>query len=405
MSVQDSARDVRDFLERRCRSKNLDIPWWAPLLSAFGLVAMVTVAVLQREATGDTVVAGLVIVVPSLSIFFIPNTGEWLKSHMWVVDLVPTLAGSAWLMSQPASAFWPQHDFAPAVLVPLTLEMVVREGFRTGTLYAVTSAVVMGVFASDTPGGIGVHYLLLFVGWILGLLILAQMRALRAERQARSQEHARATEAERIRIAREIHDLVGHSLSITLLHLTAARRSVAEGDDTDEAISALTEAEAIGRRAMAEIRRTIGGLSIGALSTTGAGTAPLPGAADVVRLVEEGRSAGQAITFSSSGDLSRIDAGVGLGIYRILQESLANAIRHAPGAPVSVSLAVADGVRLSVQNPLVGTRRGVGEGSGLAGMAARAEQLRGRLSAGAEESMWKVDLVIPPHCLVRKALA
>lgn len=404
MSVQSLARDVRDFLEGRVRSKDLDIPWWAPLLSAAGLVAMVTVAVLQREASGEVILAGLVITVPSLSIFFIPNTGEWLKHHMWVVDLVPTLAGSAWLMSQPATGFWPQHDFAPAVLVPLTLEMVVREGFRTGTLYAVASAVVMGVFATDTPSGVGVHFLLLFVGWILGLLILAQMRALRAERLAREQEHSRATEAERTRIAREIHDLVGHSLSITLLHLTAARRAVAEGDDPDEAVSALTEAETIGRRAMTEIRRTIG-----VLSADGAGTAPLPGAADVVRLVEEGRSAGQTITFSSSGDLSRVDAGVGLGIYRILQESLANAIRHAPGAPVSVSLAVADGVRLSVQNPIVGARRGVGvsvgEGSGLAGMAARAEQLRGRLSAGAEESMWKVDLVIPPHCLVRKVLA
>ncbi|MBC7275619.1 histidine kinase [Nocardioides sp.] len=404
MSAQSLARDVRDFLEGRVRSKDLDIPWWAPLLSAAGLVAMVTVAVLQREAAGEMVLAGLVITVPSLSLFFIPNTGEWLKHHMWAVDLIPTLAGSAWLMSQPATAFWPQHDFAPAVLVPLALEMVVREGFRTGTLYAAASAMVMGVFATNTPSGVGVHFLLLFVGWILGLLILAQMRALRAERLAREQEHSRATEAERTRIAREIHDLVGHSLSITLLHLTAARRAVAEGDDPDEAVSALTEAETIGRRAMTEIRRTIG-----VLSADGAGTAPLPGAADVVRLVEEGRSAGQTITFSSSGDLSRIDAGIGLGIYRILQESLANAIRHAPGAPISVSLAVSDGVRLSVQNPLVGARRGVGvsvgEGSGLAGMAARAEQLRGRLSAGAEESMWKVDLVIPPHCLVRKVLA
>ena len=400
MSVRSLARDVRDFLDRRVRSKDLDIPWWAPLLSAAALVGVVTVAVVQREASAPMVLAGLVTVVPSLSIFFIPTSGDWLKHHMWVVDAVPTLAGSAWLMSQPATAFWPQHDFAPAVLVPLTLEMVIREGLRTGTLYWIASGVVMWVFAADTPSGVGVHFLLLFVGWVCGLMMLAQMRALRAERLARSQEHARATEAERTRIAREIHDLVGHSLSITLLHLTAARRSVVEGDDPDEAVSALTEAEAVGRRAMAEIRRTMG-----VLSTSGAGTAPLPGAADVVRLVEEGRSAGQSITFSSSGDLSRIDAGVGLGIYRILQESLANAIRHAPGAPVSVSLAVSDGVRLSVQNPLVGTRRGVGEGSGLAGMAARAEQLRGRLSAGAEESVWKVDLVIPSHCLVRKALA
>ncbi|SDK07836.1 Signal transduction histidine kinase [Nocardioides sp. YR527] len=400
MSVQSLARGLRDFMDGRVRGKGLDIPWWAPLLSAGALIGVVTVAALQREATGPAVIASLIIVIPSLSLFFVPTSSTWLKHNLWVIDAVPTLAGAAWLMSQPASGFWPQHDFAPAVLVPITLEMVIREGLRTGTLYGIASGVVMGVFAADTPSGIGVHFLLLFVGWVCGLMMLAQMRALRAERLARSQEHARATEAERTRIAREIHDLVGHSLSITLLHLTAARRSVAEGDDPDEAVSALTEAEAVGRRAMAEIRRTTG-----LLTTSGAGTAPLPGAADVVRLVEEGRSAGQSITFSSSGDLSRIDAGVGLGIYRILQESLANAIRHAPGAPVSVSLAVADGVRLSVQNPLVGSRRGVGEGSGLAGMAARAEQLRGRLSAGAEESMWKVDLVIPPHCLVRRALA
>lgn len=400
MSVQSLARDVRDFLDGRVRSKDLDIPWWAPLLSAAALVGVVAVAVIQREASVPSVAAALVVVVPSLGIFFVPSCPDWLKHNMWVVDLVPTLVGSAWLMSHPATAYWPQHDFAPAVLVPLTLEMVIREGIRIGTLYWVASGVVMWVFAADTPSGVGVHSLLLFVGWVCGLMMLAQMRALRAERLARSQEHARATEAERTRIAREIHDLVGHSLSITLLHLTAARRAVAEGDDPAEAVSALTDAETVGRRAMAEIRRTIGGLS-----ASGAGTAPLPGAPDVIRLVEEGRSAGQSIVFSTTGNLSEVDAGVGLGVYRILQESLANAIRHAPGAPVSVSLAVGEGVRLSVQNPLVGTRRGVGEGSGLAGMAARAEQLRGRLSAGAEESMWKVDLVIPSHCLVRKALA
>ncbi|TQL66232.1 signal transduction histidine kinase [Nocardioides albertanoniae] len=403
MSVLSLARGVRDYMDGRVRSKDLDIPWWAPLLSAAGIAAVVVVAVLQREAAGPYVLAGMLVVVPSVSMFFIPNDSEWLKYHMWVIDLVPTLIGSAWLMSEPATAFWGQHDFAPGVLVPLTLEMVVREGFRTGTFYAIVSTLVMWGFAADSPSGIGMHLLLLVVAWILGLLILAQMRALRAERLAREQEHSRATEAERTRIAREIHDLVGHSLSITLLHLTAARRSVAEGDDPDETVAALTEAETVGRRAMAEIRRTIG-----VLSASGSGTSPLPTATDVIRLVEEGRSAGQSITFSTTGDLSEVDTSIGLGVYRILQESLANAIRHAPGAPVSVSLAVDEGVRLSVRNPLVGPRRSAGEGSGLAGMAARAEQLRGRLSAGADDtdgSMWKVDLVIPPHCLVRKALA
>lgn len=143
MTVRSLARDVRDFLDGRVRSKDLDIPWWAPLLSAAALVGVVAVAVLQREVETVAVVAGLVIVVPSLSIFFVPSTPDWLRQNMWAVDLVPTLAGSAWLMSQPATAFWPQHDFGPAVLVPLTLEMVIREGLRTGTLYGIASGVVM----------------------------------------------------------------------------------------------------------------------------------------------------------------------------------------------------------------------------------------------------------------------
>src|SRR5260370_23167810 len=91
----------------------------------------------------------------------------------------------------------------------------------------------------------------------------------------------------RQRIAREVHDVVAHSLSITLLHLTGARRSLQEDRDVDEAVDALTEAERVGRTAMAEIRGTVG-----LLPRSPSGTRPLPGVYDLAGLLERTPAAG-----------------------------------------------------------------------------------------------------------------
>ncbi|ONF61744.1 sensor histidine kinase, partial [Amycolatopsis keratiniphila] len=120
---------------------------------------------------------------------------------------------------------------------------------------------------------------------------------------------------ERQRIAREVHDVVGHSLSITLLHLTGARHALQQDRDVDEAIEALTEAEQVGRAAMADIRRTVG-----LLADSPSGSAPLPGVEDIATLVERTRSAGLAVRYTQEGDLGRVGASEGLGLYRIVQE-------------------------------------------------------------------------------------
>ena len=96
------------------------------------------------------------------------------------------------------------------------------------------------------------------MGWLVGYLMHIQQQLLIKQQQAQAllAEHAAADE--RRRIAREVHDVIAHSLSVTLLHTTAARRGLQEDRDVDDAVDALEQAEQLGRQAMADIRRTVG---------------------------------------------------------------------------------------------------------------------------------------------------
>ena len=131
-----------------------------------------------------------------------------------------------------------------------------------------------------------------------------QMRALAAERSERERERERATLAERQRIAREIHDLVAHSLSVTMLHVTGAKQALVEDHDVDDAVAALSDAEQVGRQAMAEIRRTVG-----VLATEPTGAHPLPCAEDIDALVAQVRDAGLPVDYRSRGDLDPAQPG------------------------------------------------------------------------------------------------
>ena len=197
-----------------------------------------------------------------------------------------------------------------------------------------------------------------------------------------SAEAVRAEQAasdERRRIAREVHDVIAHSLSITLLHLTGARRALQEDRDVDEAIEALTDAERLGRQAMADIRQTVGLLDAGPSRV-----APEPDIADIPELVADFVRAGVHVKYDLTGSPEAVSAATGLGLYRITQESLANVVKHAPGETAKVRLRVADdAVVVSIVN---GTHRAPrsepGAGSGLRGMRQRAELLGGSLVAG-----------------------
>ena len=232
------------------------------------------------------------------------------------------------------------------------------------------------------------------IGWMAGVAYRSQLVAMTELASAQTELAARAAEEERRRLAREVHDLIAHSLAVTMLQMSGARLALAAGD-TDEALAALADAETAGRSAMAEIHRTVGLLGRDDEGTMGA---PTPCAADVPELVEGFRKAGLDVTFHLDGELGAVPMGTGLAAYRVVQESLSNAVKHAPGAPVDLEFRVSDGeVDVQVVNPIVSDARGQRRsgGTGVRGMAERAELLGGTVAACNGDGTWKVDARLP----------
>jgi signal transduction histidine kinase len=176
-----------------------------------------------------------------------------------------------------------------------------------------------------------------------------------------------------------------------MLHMTGARLSLQHGDDA-EALSALEQAESAGRQAMAEIHRTVGLLGSSPLAG-----APTPSAPDLPSLIQDFEAAGLHVSYGVEGDLDAVPMANGLATYRIVQESLANAVKHAPGAPVQVMVVVAaDAISLHIENPVVaGVKHGASGGHGVRGMGERAELLGGTFGAGNGDGTWVVDATIP----------
>ncbi len=204
---------------------------------------------------------------------------------------------------------------------------------------------------------------------------------------------------ERRRIARDVHDLVGHSLTVVLMHVTGARHLVR--DDPDEAERALEQAESAGRQSLAEIRRTIGMLRDDA---DGADPPPpSPDLTDVAALVSEFAGAGLLVSLSTDGPLDRPSPSVALAGYRIIQEALTNASRHTVGAEVivTVTVGVANDMVDDVCEIVVANRggdmidSGHRSGFGLTSMRERARSVGGSLLAGPSTDGWSVEAILP----------
>ncbi len=221
-----------------------------------------------------------------------------------------------------------------------------------------------------------------------GLLVRHERDLVAQLRQAQAGLAERARAEERNRIARELHDVIAHTLTVSLLHVTSARLAVEH--DLDDAARCLAEAERLGRASLDEVRMAVGMLHQDA---DAARTAPLPGAAGLPTLIEQFRSAGADAAFTVDGDTGRLPATTGLALYRILQEALTNAIKHAPGAHSAVRLTVgADDVRLAVDTA---AKPGTGSGFGVLNMRERAESLGGQCTAGPGGSGWLVLATFP----------
>jgi signal transduction histidine kinase len=393
---------LRGRIEDNIAAHGLAYPWWVPPVSTLGQVSCVLVGLALRDSLWPVAPIGLTVLLvlwPSVTQLVVGRIVPW-----WLEGL-SIGAAAVWLLTDPVTGTG-TIDTAPALLALLTAEMVAREGVRLGTTIGLLSVGTIAVVANTTTliGG-PVHLLDVLLGFVIGGMLRAQMRALTAERAARAGERERATLAERERIAREIHDLVAHSLSVTLLHITGARHALRDVDDTAAAgldvadvDAALADAEQVGRRAMADIRQTVSTLTDGPSATQA-----LPGAADICGLVAQMELAGLDVDYAEDGDPSMLASGTGLGLYRIAQESLANIAKHAPAATARVRFSVNPRrARLTVRNALPAAGRPDldagpldARGSGLAGMRTRAAQLGATVVAGPEDADWVVDVRLP----------
>lgn len=213
-----------------------------------------------------------------------------------------------------------------------------------------------------------------------------------AERLAALQRHAMRL-AERNRLARELHDSVGHALSIVTVQAGAAGRVL----DRDPAFArqALADIETSARNGLRDLDHVLGLLRDDAPSR-----APVPTLADLPGLVDSTRSAGVDLSAELTGRIDEVPQAVSREAYRIVQESLTNAARHASHLPVSLSLEIgADHLELELSNPLDASpsHRQEGGGRGLNGIRERVASLRGQVSAGPEADRWRVAVRLPLH--------
>ncbi|RFU36795.1 hypothetical protein DZF91_36275 [Actinomadura logoneensis] len=210
------------------------------------------------------------------------------------------------------------------------------------------------------------------------------------ERVAELEEQA-AKLAERNRLARELHDSVGHALSVVTLQAGAASRVLDR--DPDFAREALTAIEESARAALADLDHVLG-----LLREDKARTTPQPTLADLERLVEQTRIAGVELDHGVDAAVAGIPAAVSREAYRIVQEGLTNALRHAGKVPVTLRITVADDrLNVLVANPLSGPpgRTRAGGGRGLGGIRERVTVLRGEMAAGPVRGEWRMEVSLP----------
>ena len=240
-----------------------------------------------------------------------------------------------------------------------------------------------------------------YVGARRDLVTSLRDRASRAEEE-RELRAEQARLAERARIAREMHDVLAHKVSLIALQAGGLEVNPAVGTDQVQQTAGLIRATA--REALQDLRGVLGVLrELPAAATDGSDLAPQPGLAQVAALVESSRAAGVRVDLSV--DVRDLPDSVGRTVYRVVQEGLTNVHKHARGAATDVTISRAvragdAGIEVSVSNrpPVAAGSLLPGSGAGLIGLRERIALVGGALSAGpSADGGWRVDVWLPEH--------
>ena len=227
--------------------------------------------------------------------------------------------------------------------------------------------------------------LLFAIGWLTGFALreraeqaeAAEVRAARAERERETAARLAVAE-ERARIARELHDIVAHAVSVMVLQVGAVRHRLPE--ELDEDRDALNDVERAGRTALTEMRRLLAAMRT---DDDEAELAPQPGLDGLSSLVEEVGRAGLPVRLHVEGERRPLPRAIDLSAYRIVQEGLTNALKHARASAADVTVRYRpDELQLEVRDDGSGTAASDGLGHGLVGIRERVKIYGGEMSAG-----------------------
>jgi signal transduction histidine kinase len=330
------------------------------------------------------------------------------------LTVVPVVAWSLWAFTRSV----PLAPASLAIVVPVIVAQ--RSGELEPVMFnvsllafaaarwsrSVATAVLLGLLAAATPllvavvqdpmeVATGIWVVAVVFIWVIGRAVARQERLVVELEGTRRQLAQQALLDERRRIARDVHDFVGHGLAAVMLQVTSARHVLRR--DADAAEDALRAAEDVGRRSMQELRRTV--TLLRSDDDAGLGVS-VPASSEIPALVEDARAGGLVVELRMQGDFSRISPPVGVALYRIAQEALANAARHAPRARTTISLELQDGrvaLLADTLGPVVARSHSEREQPhyGLMGMQERATALGGEFAAGPTPNGWRVRCELP----------
>ncbi len=368
--------------------------WRPPRWPTVEVVEQVVPAVRQRRQTyrrvvppwTDVALAGAFVVMTIAEALYSPGVRSP-ALHMVVAG--GAMAGLAWRRQFPIAvaavviaadvALNPQNQFSTLLSLVLVAYTVGSETQPPRSYFGLGIVLVPFLVAMASeglePSDVGAAVVFLVGPWTVGTMVqqrsvhtqeaLARVGRLEREREA---EAAAAADEERTRIARELHDIVSHSISVVTIQTQAVRRRL--GPEHAKEAEDLAAVEATAREALAEMRRLFGVLRSDGES---ASLTPQPGLGELGRLLDQVRGSGLAVALRTEGEAYDLPPGVDLAAYRIVQEALTNALRHSGAtnaevvvryAPAQLEIAVEDngrgmGSRPSGGHGLVGVRERV----------------------------------------------